>query len=88
MLLISTSSTATGDSVTVHNRKTRDLIAVQSTSATTATILIQGRIGDDHDWITLDTLTDSDFGTVPWFPFMRADVTAVSGALVVSLAGG
>ena len=92
MELISTAIVATGDSVTVHNSKTRDFIAVQATAAVTSTVLIQGSMGKidgggDHAWITLTTLTDSAADTVAWFPFMRADVTAAGGQVDVALAG-
>ena len=87
MKLFSGSAPAAGTLQQVHNRRGLEKIAVQASATTSATTEIQGRMGADHTWLTLATLTDSDGDTVAWFPQMRANVTAVSGQLEVDLAG-
>ncbi len=92
MKLISTAITQAGAAVTVHNRRGLDFIAVSSHATVTATVEIQGSMGkdaagNDMDWITLTTLTDSAGDTVAWFPQMRANVTANGGVVDVDLAG-
>ena len=85
MKLFSGSAIAAGDTIKVTNTKGLENVVVQSNAATSCTALIQGRMGAEHDWVTLDTLTDSDWGTVPLFPQMRADVTAVTGQCEIDI---
>ena len=73
----------------VNNPKGLPSIMVQSSmTAGTCTALVYGSLGGDHGWVLLDTLTDDDFGLVPWFPLMYVDVTAVAtGTCIVGFAG-
>jgi hypothetical protein len=74
-----------GDIMNVVNSKGQDLVAVQSTAATSGTFLIQGRMGADHGWVTLDTLTNNDFGSVAPYPQMRCNATAAAGQCDVDI---
>ena len=80
-------STTAGDEKTNQNVKQADYVAVQATASGTATTQIQGRLGQDHDWIVLDTITNTDIVVVKWTPFIRAVPTANSADLEVDVAG-
>ena len=92
MELISTAIVATGASKDLHNRRGLTSLAVSVTAAVTSTVEIQGSFGKNAAgtalaWHTLTTLTDTDECTGPWYPHMRANVTAAGGQVDVHITG-
>ena len=85
MKLFSGTAPAAGAIHNIPNHGGRTFAPVQSTSATSCTVEIQGRMGKDQAWEVLTTLTDNDAETVAIFPQMRANVTAVTGQCEVDI---
>ncbi len=49
----------------------------------TCTFLVEGRMGDDFSWITLDTDTASAVAIVAAYPQVRVRLSAATAAVVV-----
>ena len=86
-LLSAVTVTGAGTAYAVNNAlngaSSRDGIYQIDIAGGTATVVLQGRVNDSADWVTVATLSaDGATQIVTLYPLMRGNVTVISGATV------
>jgi len=75
----------TGDTFNMHDtRRANKRVFQFELVSGTATFLLEGRIGDDQSWVTLDTDTADTSAVVDAWPQMRLRLSAATAAVVVA----
>lgn len=86
-MLSAVTTTVTGTAYAPNNAaygaSNKDGIFQIDIASGTATVVLEGRVVDTADWVTLATLSaDGASQIVTLYPLMRARVSAISGATV------
>lgn len=84
--LVAAGSAAADTSATIYPYTNGNPTGVVQTSISSAgTVLIQGRLTDSHDWITLATVTASEIAEIVLCTQMRATWSGNTGVISVTL---
>ena len=71
-----------GSTFTMHDtRRAPSRIVQFELVSGTATFLVEGRMGDDHSWVTLDTDTADAVAVVAAYPQVRCRLSAATAAV-------